>query len=537
MASSTGSKLLSPQDAEKLFKAAARVTDKLENGFLKTVGSNGRKSHGERFTTLTVAGFEDSSGELIINNVSVKEYAIEQVQTALDENENVVNLVIFMLAHLHRAGCLLNSRGSIAITGYVLVNVLSFVLLQLRKQGHKDVKSISIVVGDLVENRQDQMNGLEEDIHLDFWPIGYLKQNGEESTTNYALGELKDDKNQSENFFTGGVELVTSEFHGIQGMDSTTTTAFLTAKGTYAAKKHKIIPSLKDREPQSKILTCGHPSNRRRNGRVQMQQFSTHVIICAGGKKPPNGEFLNDWHSNDPSQWFSPMITVDVSPLHNARPFTYQIQRSKLLGSYEETGGGAEAQTRMDQRIAKAQEKREKREREAEKRRLEKERKEAERRLEKEARSLEVEATAEAKKNERQEIAEAKRIERQEIEAAKLDFRIDTANLSDKHDPAIIAELEEVSGDLDTIDQEQATLIANTEELNHNEISEKFKKLETLRWRTAERLSELFSVVVEKTRPEVTEQRKKRALKEEEERINKQNSSMFDLLSQGRRCA
>jgi len=522
MASSSELNLLSSEaDKEKLFKAAAQITHKLENHYLDTVGRKGRHSAGERFTILKVSGVEDSSENLIINNVSVKEYAIRQVQTALDENENVVNLVIFMLAHLHRAGCLLNNRNRIATTGYVLVNVLSFVLLQLRKQGHKDVKSISIVVGDLVENRQDQMKGLEEDIHLQFWPIAYRKQNGEESRTNYALGELRDDKNQSENFLSGGVKLVTSEFHGIQGMDTTTTTttAFLTAKGTYAAKTRKVIPSLKDQERQSKILTLGHPSNRREGGRRQTQAFSTHVIICAGGNRPRNGEFLNDWHSDTPSRWFSPMITVDVSPLHNATPFTYEISSSFLLGSYEETGGGAESKKRMEQRIATARAKREKRERAEEERRLKREKKEAERQLEKEARRLEEEA-----------IAEAKRVEKEEIEAAKLEFRIDTEKFSDIHDPKIIEALNEASGDLDTIDRELATLDANTEGPKYKENSEKCGELETVRQKILYRLSELLSVVDENTRGKRPEMEEKRALDREEERKNKKTSSLFDLL-------
>jgi len=565
MASSSTLDFLSRLGKEKLFKAAAQVTHKLENLYLETVGRKGRQSLGERFMILTVSGVEDSSGNLIITNVSVKEYAIWQVQTALDENENVVNLVIFMLAHLHRAGCLLNNRKRIATTGYVLVNVLSFVLLQLRKQGHKDVKSISIVVGDLVENRQDRMNGLEEDIHLQFWPIAYRKKNGEESRTNYALGELRDDKNQSENFLSGGVKLVTSEFHGIQGMDTTTptTTAFLTAKGTYAAKTRKVIPSLKDQEPQSKILALGHPSNRRKGGRRQMQEFSTHVIICAGGNRPRNGEFLNDWHSDTPSRWFSPMITVDVSPLHNATPFTYEISSSFLLGSYEETGGGAESKKRMEQRIATAQakrekrvrevlekrekrekrerearekrerearekrEKREKREREArekreraeEEQRLKREKKEAERQLEKEARRLEEEA-----------IAKAKRVEKEEIEAAKLEFRIDAEKFSDTNDPEIIEALNEARGDLDTIDQELATLDASTEGLNYKENSEKCRELKTVRQKILYRFSELLSVVDENTREELRRMEKKRALDRAEERKKKKTSSLFDLL-------
>jgi len=144
---------------------------------------------------------------------------------------------------------------------------------------------------------------------------------------------------------------------------------------------------------------------------------------------------------------------------------------------------------------------------------------------------MEARAKRERAAEERRLEKEAKRIEKEAIEAAKLEFRIDTANLnSDTHDPAIIQALKEASGDLDTIDQEQATLVANTEGLNHKEISEKYEQLETVRRKILNRFSELLSVVDENTRQELPEKSKERALEKEEEKQKKKTSSVYDLL-------
>ena len=509
MASSSILDFLSRLGKEKLFKAAAQVTHKLENLYLETVGPKGRQSAGERFMTLTVSGVEDSSGNLIINNVSVKEYAIWQVQTALDENENVVPMSIYQFAALNPNGCLLNNRGQFSTTAQVLVVVLSFVLIQLWKQGYTDITSISIVVGNVLENRQDRMNGLEEDIHLQFWP--FRGQN-----SHYGLGELQNNQAHSDAFFSEGCGLIIRLLQNI-GVSVT----FLTGKATFAARANGVILPLQDQKTQSKVRRFGHVSNRRSEGRGLTQAFSSTILSSMGAKKPSRGQVLNSWHYNTElaSQSFSPMITVNVSPLHNATPFTYKISSSFLLGSYKETGGGAESKKRMDQRIASARAKREKREKEAREKR---ERAEEERRL-------------------KREIAEAERVEKEEIEAAieaaKLEFRIDTEKFFDTHDPKIIEALNEASGDLDTIDEVLATLDANTEGLKYKEYSKKCVELETVRQQILYRFSELLSVVDENTREKRPEMEKKRALDRKEERKNKKTSSLFDLLRETRRCA
>jgi len=520
MASSSILDFLSRLGKEKLFKAAAQVTHKLENLYLETVGPKGRQSAGERFMTLTVSGVEDSSGNLIINNVSVKEYAIWQVQTALDENENVVPMSIYQFAALNPSGCLLNNRGQFSTTAQVLVVVLSFVLIQLWKQGYTDITSISIVVGNVLENRQDRMNGLEEDIHLQFWP--FRGQN-----SHYGLGELQNNQARSDAFFSEGCGLIIRLLQNI-GVSVT----FLTGKATFAARANGVILPLQDQKTQSKVRRFGHVSNRRSEGRGLTQAFSSTILSSMGAKKPSRGQGLNSWHYNTElaSQSFSPTITVTAFPLQDDTPFTYEISSSFLLGSYKETGGGAESKKRMDQRIASARAKREKREKEArakrEKREKEarekRERAEEERRLKREKKEAERQQEEEA-------IAKANRVEKEEIEAAKLAFRIDDEKFSDTNDPEIIEALNEASGDLDAIDEKLATLDASTEGLNYKENLEKCRELETVRQKILYRFSELLSLVDENTRRKRPEM-EKRALDREEEKKKKKTSPLFDLL-------
>jgi len=523
MASSSILDFLSRLGKEKLFKAAAQVTHKLENLYLETVGPKGRQSAGERFMTLTVSGVEDSSGNLITNNVSVKEYAIRQVQAALDENENVVPMPIYQFAALNPNGCLLNNRGQFSTTAQVLVVVLSFVLIQLWKQGYTDITSISIVVGNVLENRQDRMNGLEEDIHLQFWP--FRGQN-----SHYGLGELQNNQARSDAFFSEGCGLIIRLLQNI-GVSVT----FLTGKATFAARANGVILPLQDQKTQSKVRRFGHVSNRRSEGRGLTQAFSSTILSSMGAKKPSRGQGLNSWHYNTElaSQSFSPTITVTAFPLQDDTPFTYEISSSFLLGSYKETGGGAESKKRMNQRIASARAKREKREKEVREKREKREKEAREKREKREKEAREKRERAEEERRLKREIAEAERVEKEEIEAAieaaKLEFRIDTEKFSDTHDPKIIEALNEASGDLDTIDEELATLDANTEGLNYKENLEKCRELETVRQKILYRFSELLSLVDENTRRKRPEM-EKRALDRVEERKNKKTSSLFDLL-------
>ena len=458
---------------------------------------------------MKVSGVEDSSGNLITNNVSVKEYAIRQVQAALDENENVVPMPIYQFAALNPNGCLLNNRGQFSTTAQVLVVVLSFVLIQLWKQGYTDITSISIVVGNVLENRQDRMNGLEEDIHLQFWP--FRGQN-----SHYGLGELQNNQARSDAFFSEGCGLIIRLLQNI-GVSVT----FLTGKATFAARANGVILPLQDQKTQSKVRRFGHVSNRRSEGRGLTQAFSSTILSSMGAKKPSRGQGLNSWHYNTElaSQSFSPTITVTAFPLQDDTPFTYEISSSFLLGSYKETGGGAESKKRMDQRIASARAKREKREKEAREKR---ERAEEERRLKREKKEAERQQEEEA-------IAKANRVEKEEIEAAKLEFRIDTEKFSDTNDPEIIEALNEARGDLDAIDEELATLDANTEGLNYKENLEKCRELETVRQKILYRFSELLSLVDENTRRKRPEM-EKRALDREEEKKKKKTSPLFDLL-------
>jgi hypothetical protein len=539
MASSSELNLLSSEtDKERLFAAAAEVTHNSEEHFLKNVERKGRRSPGKRFTTLKVSTIKDPHGseKRIVNEASSKEYASNEIKKATQEHEYVVPMSIYQFAALNPKGCLLNNRGQFSTTGQVLVVVLSFVLIQLWKQGYTDITSISIVVGNVLENRQDRMNGLEEDIHLQFWP--FRGQN-----SHYGLGELQNNQARSDAFFSEGCGLIIRLLQNI-GVSVT----FLTGKATFAARANGVILPLKDQKTQkSKVYRFGHVSNKRSNGRDSTQAFSSALLTSVGARKPSHFQGLNYWHSDteSASQSFSPTITVTAFPLQDDTPFTYEISSSFLLGSYKETGGGAESKKRMDQRIASARAKREKREKEArekrekrerearekreraeEERRLKREKKEAERQLEKEARRLEEEA-----------IAEAKRVEKEEIEAAKLEFKIDAEKFSDTNDPEIIEALNEARGDLDAIDEELATLDADTEGLKYKENSEKCRELKMVRQKILYRFSELLSVVDENTRRNCSEMEKKRALDRKEERKEKKTSSVLDLLSETRRCA
>ena len=558
MASSSKLNLLSSEaDKKKLFTAAAEVTHNSEEHFLENVERKGRQSLGKRFTTLKVSTIEDPRGseKRIINEASSKEYAFNEIEKAAQEHEYVVPMPIYQFAALNPKGCLLNKRGQFSTTGQVLVVVLSFVLIQLWEQGYTNITSISIVVGNVLENRQDNNGGLNEHIHIIFWPF-----RGKNS--HYGLGELQNNQAHSDAFFSEGCRLIISSLQNI-GVPVT----FLTSKATFAARANGVILPLKDQKTQnSNVYRYGHTSNRRNNGRDSTQAFSGTVLTAVGAKKPPPRQGLNYWHSGteseSASQSFSSTITVTAFPLQEATPFKYEISSSFLLGSYEETGGGAESKERMDQRIASARAKREKREREAREKREKREReaqekrekREREAREKREKREREAQEKREKREREAQEkreraeeerrlkrekkeaeqqqeeaIAEAKRIEIEEIEAAKLDFRIDAEKFSDTNDLKIIEALNEARGDLDTIDQELATLDANTEGLNYKENSEKCGELETVRQEILYRCSELLSVVDENTRQRKRSQ-KKRALDRKEEKKKKKTSSLLDLL-------
>ncbi len=531
MASSSILNLLSScADLKVLFNTAAKVKHTSEIQFLETVGQKGRQSLEESFTILKVSSIEDSkdSKRRIINNVSVEEYAIGEIDIATRAHDFVLPMAIYQFAALNKLGCLLNNRNGFSTTGRVLVVVLSFVLIQLWKQGYTDITSISIVVGNVLENRQDGEGGLLEENHVDFWPFSFSKK------ANYKLGELPNDREHSDAFFSLACRNIIGQF---RNNDASVT--FLTAKATSAARANGVIQPLKDQTTPSEAHVYGHLSNRRSPGRDNTQSFSSTILSFMGAKKPSRCQGLNYWHFDKASalQSFSSTITITVSPLRGATTFTWQIGSLNLLGSYEETGGGAESQKRMNQRIATARAKREKQEREAreraEKRRLEKEKKEEKRRLEKEKKEEKRRLEKEKKEEKRRLEEETKRleeIEEEAIKAAKLEFRIDTEKFSDTHDPEIIEALEEASGDLDTIDQELATLVANTEGLNHKENSEKCEKLETVRRKILYRFSELLTVVDENTRQELGKMNKKRAREREEERKKKKTSSLFDLL-------
>jgi hypothetical protein len=352
------------------------------------------------------------------------------------------------------------------------------------------------------------------------------------------LGELQNNQARSDAFFSEGCGLIIRSLQNI-GVSVT----FLTAKATFAARANGVILPLKGQKAQkSKVCCFGHVSNKRSNGRDSTQAFSSALLTSVGARKPSDFQGLNYWHSHteSASQSFSPTITVTAFPLEDATPFTNEISSSFLLGSYEETGGGAESKERMDQRIAsarakrkkgekEAQAKREKREREA---RAKREKREKEAREKRERAEEERRLKQEKKEAERQQeeaIAEAKRVEKKEIEAAKLEFRIDDEKFSDTHDPKIIEALNEARGDLDTIDRELATLDANKEGLKCKENSKKCGELETVRKKILYRFSELLSVVDENTRLRKRSE-KKRALDREEEKKKKKTSSLHDLL-------
>lgn len=525
MASSSELNLLSSEaDIEKLFAAAAEVTHNSEEHFLKNVERKGRQSPGKRFTTLKVSTIKDPHGseKRIVNEASSKEYASNEIKKATQEHEYVVPMSIYQFAALNPNGCLLDNRGQFSTTGQVLVVVLSFVLIQLWKQGYTDITSISIVVGNVLENRQDNNGGLNEYIHLIFWP--FRGQN-----SHYGLGELQNNQAHSNAFFSEGCGLIIRLLQNI-GVSVT----FLTGKATFAARANGVILPLKDQKTQkSKVYRFGHVSNKRSNGRDSTQAFSSALLTSVGARKPSHFQGLSYWHSDteSASQSFSPTITVTAFPLQDATPFTYEISSSFLLGSYEETGGGAESKKRMEQRIATARAKREKREKEAQEKREKREREAREKRERaEEERRLKREKKEAERQQEEEAIAEAKRVEKEEIKAAKLEFRIDAEKFSDTNDPEIIEALNEARGDLDTIDEELATLDANTEGLKYKENSEKCAELKTVRQKILYRFSELLSVVDENTREKRPEMEKKRALDREEEKKEKKTSSLLDLL-------
>ena len=179
----------------------------VESCFLKYAEMHENASHQTQrtsrksVTVLTVSGTL-TDAELRVDRAQVKEYSANNLDQAANECKNIIRLSVYCLAHLHVRGLLLNANAQMSKTGKVLILVLSFVLLEARRILKDDqLTSISIVVGNMVENRQDRLNGLDVEVHRRFRPWSFQSEDGSLSIQGvWALGEIREE--YGERFFS-----------------------------------------------------------------------------------------------------------------------------------------------------------------------------------------------------------------------------------------------------------------------------------------------------------------------------------------------
>ena len=309
----------------------------VESCFLKYAEKNAfhetRRTSVASVTVLTVSGTR-TDDVFRVDCAQFKEYSANNLDQAANECKNIIRLSVYCLAHLHKRGLLLNAKEQMSKTGKVLILVLSFVLLEARRILNDDqLTSISIVVGNMVENRQDRLNGLDVEVHRRFRPWSFQSEDGSVSIEGvWALGEIREEHGKQ--FFLEIAEVFRRH------AEQKNSLILLTSKGTEAGLSDRVLPMLSERAKFGIDLTSrGHPSCTSSTGKQKTQAASSDILRSVmNGRGPSRGRYLNAWLNVSKNQnLFAPSITVEAVSANSGRTTAQSVSKKALLDTYETT--------------------------------------------------------------------------------------------------------------------------------------------------------------------------------------------------------
>ena len=243
--------------------------------------------------TLTIAkvsGSRDDEGIFVIDEMQTREYTEDKLKKAEEENPNLIEILPILLAHLNEKGLLLNPKNTMSKTGFVLFIVLSFILLESRKVD-ENLTSISVIVLDMVENRQDEAGGLSWEAHRRFKPWTFTEKDGTLLFDPvWTLGAITHEKGPD---FFRDIAQILRDF----ARKHSRSLILFTSKGAVAGLKSKVLPKLSERNADDfegvDIACRGHLSNTTEYGKKSIQVGTHDILENITGSRPKHGEGLN----------------------------------------------------------------------------------------------------------------------------------------------------------------------------------------------------------------------------------------------------
>ena len=289
--------------------------------------------------TLTIAkvsGSRDNGGIFVIDEMQTREYTEDELKKAEEENPNLIEILPILLAHLNEKGLLLNPKNTMSKTGFILFIVLSFILLESRKVD-ENLTSISVIVLDMVENRQDEAGGLSWEAHRRFKPWTFT---GKDGTLVFGpvwtLGAITHEKGQD---FFRDIAQILRDF----ARKHSRSLILFTSKGAAAGLKSKFLPSLSERNAGNfkgvDIACHGHLSNTTEYGKKSIQVGAHDILENITGSRPKRGKGLNSsFNRAEMKKSFASDITFKTVPFNTSLPFTSEtVSMDVVLGKFETT--------------------------------------------------------------------------------------------------------------------------------------------------------------------------------------------------------
>jgi len=219
-------------------------------------------------------------------------------------------------------------------TGFILFIVLSFILLESRKVD-ENLTSISVIVLDMVENRQDKAGGLSWEAHRRFKPWTFT---GEDGTLVFdpvwTLGAITHEKGPD---FFRDIAQILRDF----ARKHSRSLILFTSKGAVAGLKSKFLPSLSERNAgdfEGVDIACrGHLSNTTEYGKNSIQVGAHDILENITGSRPKRGEGLNSsFNRAEMKKSFASDITFET--INASLPVTSEtVSMDVVLGKFETT--------------------------------------------------------------------------------------------------------------------------------------------------------------------------------------------------------
>jgi len=289
--------------------------------------------------TLTIAkvsGSRDDEGIFVIDEMQTREYTEDELTKAEEENPNLIEILPILLAHLNEKGLLLNPKNTISKTGFILFIVLSFILLESRKVD-ENLTSISVIVLDMVENRQDEAGGLSWEAHRRFKPWTLTGKDGTlVFDPVWTLGAITHEKGPD---FFRDIAQILRDFARKQSRSL----ILFTSKGAVAGLKSKILPSLSERNAgdfEGVDIACrGHLSNTTEYGKNSIQVGAHDILKNITGSRPKPGKGLNSsFNGAEMKKSFASDITFETFQINASLPVTSEkVSMDVVLGKFETT--------------------------------------------------------------------------------------------------------------------------------------------------------------------------------------------------------